>query len=144
MVIKRMRWKAIFQNTKKENNNQQRYGLRCFQIPLPVKVLAVFESEFFELVKDIKFRKVIDIKDFYLSIQEELLNKGLRFDQEYIDISGKVRAIICQACKSLFFDTKDTWIKKQSGLSDVTMGAWTVRSMRISRYIYVIFYIRKT
>ena len=27
MVIKRMTWKAIFQDTKKEKSNQQRYGL---------------------------------------------------------------------------------------------------------------------
>ena len=33
------------------------------------------------------------IKDFYLSIQEELLNKGLRFAQEHIDIFGKDREI---------------------------------------------------
>ena len=58
MVIRRMRWKAIFQDTKKEKSNQQRYGLRSFKIPPPVKELAAFESELIELVKNIKFRKV--------------------------------------------------------------------------------------
>ena len=58
MVIKRMIWKAIFQDTKKEKNNQQRYGLRSFKIPPPVKELAAFESELIELVKNIKFQKV--------------------------------------------------------------------------------------
>ena len=58
MVIKRMRWKAIFQDTKKEKSNQQRYGLRSFKIPPPVKELAAFESELIELIKNIKFRKV--------------------------------------------------------------------------------------
>ena len=57
MVIKRMRWKVIFQNTKKEKNKQERYGLCNFKIPPPVKELAAFESELIELVKNIKFRK---------------------------------------------------------------------------------------
>ena len=56
MVIKRMRWKAIFQDAKKENNNQQRYGLRSFKVPPPVEEVAAFESELIELVKNIKFR----------------------------------------------------------------------------------------
>ena len=67
---------------------------------------------------------IFDIKDFYPSIQEELLNKGLRFAQEYIDITSKDTEIIYHARKSLLFDEKDTWMKKQSGLFDVTMGAY--------------------
>ena len=53
MVIKRMRWKAIFQDTRKEKN-----GLRSFKIPPPVKELAAFKSELIKLVKNIKFQKV--------------------------------------------------------------------------------------
>ena len=67
---------------------------------------------------------MFDIKDFYPSIQEELINKGLRFAQEYIDITSKDTEIIYHACKSLLFDEKDTWVKKQSGLFGVTMGAY--------------------
>ena len=52
-----MRWKSIFQDTKKEKSNQQRYGLCSFKIPPPVKELATFESELVELVKNIKFRE---------------------------------------------------------------------------------------
>ena len=48
----------IQQSTKKEKNNQQRYGLRSFKIPPPIKELAAFECELIELVKNIKFRKV--------------------------------------------------------------------------------------
>ena len=55
MILKRMRWKAIFQDTKKEKNNQRRYGLRSFKIPPPVKKLDAFESELIEWVKNIKF-----------------------------------------------------------------------------------------
>ena len=64
------------------------------------------------------------MKDFYLLIQEELVNKGLRFAQEYIDITSKDTEIIYHVRKSLLFDEKDAWIKKQSGLFDVTMGAY--------------------
>ena len=55
---------------------------------------------------------MFDIKDFYPSIQEELLNKGLRFVQEYIDITSKDTEIIYRARKSLIFDEKDTCMKK--------------------------------
>ena len=65
-----------------------------------------------------------DIKDFYPSIQEELLNKELRFAQEYIDITSKDTEIIYYARKSLLFDEKDTWMKNQSALFYVTMGVY--------------------
>ena len=48
---------------------------------------------------------MFDVKDFYMLIQGETLNKGLRFDQEYID---KDTEIIYHTCKSLLFDEKDT------------------------------------
>ena len=64
---------------------------------------------------------IFNIKNFYPSIQEELLNKGLRFAQEYIDITSKDTEIIYHARKSLLFDEKDTWMKKQSGSFDVTI-----------------------
>ena len=67
---------------------------------------------------------MFDIKYFYPSIQNELLNKGLRFSQEQIDVTSKDTEIICHARKSLLLDEKDTWMKKQSGLLDVTMGAY--------------------
>ena len=62
--------------------------------------------------KDISKFMMFSIKNFYLLIQEELLNKGLRFTKEYMDMSSKYREIIYHACKSLFFDEKDTFMKK--------------------------------
>ena len=50
---------------------------------------------------------IFDIKDFYPSMQEELLNKGLRFAQEYIDVTSKDTEFIYHACKSLLFGEKD-------------------------------------
>ena len=42
---------------------------------------------------------MFDITEFYLSIQGELLNKGLRFAQKYIDTSSKDTKIIYHARK---------------------------------------------
>ena len=55
---------------------------------------------------------MFNIKDFYPSIQEELLNKGLKFAQEYIDITTKDKEIIYHGHESLLFDRKDIWMKK--------------------------------
>ena len=41
-----------------------------------------------------------------------------------IDITSKDKEIVYHARKSLVFDEKDTWMKKQSGLFDVTMRAY--------------------
>ena len=59
---------------------------------------------------------MFDIKDFYPSITQDLLNKALNFVSEYIYIS--------KSRKSLLFDGCHTWIKKQGGLFDVSMGAY--------------------
>ena len=66
---------------------------------------------------------MLDIKDFHPSIQEELLNKGLRFTQMYMDITSKDTEIIYQARKSLLFNEKETWMKTEGDLFDVTMEA---------------------
>ena len=52
------------------------------------------------------------IKDFYPSIQEQLLNKGLRFAQEDIDVTSKDTEIIYHGRKSQLFDGNETWMKK--------------------------------
>ena len=59
---------------------------------------------------------ILDIKDFHPSIQEELLNKGLRFTQKYMDVTSKDKEIIYQARKSLL-------LKTEGGLFNVTMEA---------------------
>ena len=49
--------------------------------------------EWFKRIEQKHLYKFImfDIKDFYPSIQKEVLNKGLRFAQEYIDVTSKDR-----------------------------------------------------
>ena len=61
------------------------------------------------------------IKDFYLSVAQDLLNKALNFASEYIYISKCDIDVIRNARKSLLFDVSHTSIKKQGGLFDVSM-----------------------
>ena len=46
---------------------------------------------------------MFDIKDFHPEIKEELLNKGLRFVQEYIDITSKDREILYHVLQIIAF-----------------------------------------
>ena len=64
---------------------------------------------------------MFDIKDFYPSITQDLLNKALNFTSEYIYILKCDIDVINDARKSLLFDGSHTWIKKQGGLFDVSM-----------------------
>ena len=63
-----------------------------------------------------------DIKDFYPSVTQSLLNKALNFSSEYIYISKCDIDVINHARKLLLFDGSHTWIKKQGDLFDVSMG----------------------
>ena len=59
-----------------------------------------------------------DIEEFCPSITENLLKKAFNFCHADDD-----KAIIHHARKSLLFKNQQTWIKRESGLFDVTMGA---------------------
>ena len=67
---------------------------------------------------------IFDIKDFYASITQGLLNKVLNFANEYIYISKCDFDVIHHARKSLLFDGSHTRIKKQGGLFDLSMSAY--------------------
>ena len=67
---------------------------------------------------------IFDIKDFYPSIKESLLKQSLDFAEKYIKVTSEDKAIIKHARKSLLFNKQQIWIKKESGLFDVTMGAY--------------------
>ena len=76
----------------------------------------------FNKIPDKKVHKfvVFDIKEFYPSIKEQLLKKALDFANTCINIPENDKKIINHARKSL----QQTWFKKESGLFDVTMGAY--------------------
>ena len=61
---------------------------------------------------------IFDIKDFYPSI------KALKFAESFTDIYNEDKRIINHSRKSLLFNNQKAWIKKESGLFDVTMGAY--------------------
>ena len=67
---------------------------------------------------------MFDIKDFYPSVMQDLLNKALNFASEYISIWKSDINVINHSRKSLLSDGSNTWIKKQGGLFDVSMGAY--------------------
>ena len=80
----------------------------------------------FKSIKDKQHCKfvIFDIKDFYPSIKESLLKQSLDFAEKYIKVTSEDKAIIKHARKSLLFNKQQIWIKKESGLFDVTMGAY--------------------
>ena len=67
---------------------------------------------------------MFDIKDFYPSIKENLLKEAINFAKTHITLSKNDIEVIFHARKSLLFSNGDTWIKKEDGLFDVTMGAY--------------------
>ena len=67
---------------------------------------------------------VFDIKDFYPSIKEKLLNDTISFVTQHINIPPDDLEIIHHARKSLLYNKSNPWQKKNSSLYDVTMGAY--------------------
>ena len=73
-----------------------------------------------EGVSFIKF----DIVEFYPSISEGLLSKALGFAKAHTAISTQDEEIIWHARKSLLFGDNSTWVKREGGQFDVTMGSY--------------------
>ena len=57
---------------------------------------------------------------FYISCATIALN----FAAKLVNIANENKVIIKHAKKSLLYDNSEPWIKKDSGLFDVTMGAF--------------------
>ena len=71
----------------------------------------------------LKFLK-FDIVEFYPSITDDLLAKALEYAKSVTDISDHEETIIWHSRRSLLFNDNSTWIKKQGGDFDVTMGSY--------------------
>ena len=65
-----------------------------------------------------------DIVEFYPSITKDLLDRSLDFASGFIPISQKDKEIIFNSRKSMLFGQGREWIKKGTGLFDVTMGCY--------------------
>ena len=64
-----------------------------------------------------------DIKEFYPSIDEELLRKSIRFAKRHASIPQKEEETIFHCRKSLLYHNGEPWQKKE-GDFDVTMGSY--------------------
>ena len=58
MFITRMRWKAIYCNSKTNDNSSERYGLKTLKCPKQVKDLVPFKNDLIDMLKVIKFQKI--------------------------------------------------------------------------------------
>ena len=67
---------------------------------------------------------MFDIKDFYPSFKESLLIKVINFAEKQGNEINEDKIIIKHARKSLLYDNSEPWMKKDSGLFDVTMGTY--------------------
>ena len=67
---------------------------------------------------------MFDIKDFYPSISRELLTNALTLAETIINLDDHDKKIIYHARKSLLFNQEQTWMKKESDMFGVSMGAY--------------------
>ena len=67
---------------------------------------------------------MFDIKDFYPSITNDLVNKALNFASEHIYILKCDINVIHHARKSLLLNGSHNWVKKKGDLFDVLMGVY--------------------
>jgi hypothetical protein len=67
---------------------------------------------------------VFDVVDFYASITPELLENSLTFAARYTKITQQTKDIIHQATHSFLFSDNQSWVKKNGGTFDITMGGF--------------------
>ena len=67
---------------------------------------------------------MFDVKDFYPSIKETLFIKAINFAEKLVNITNEDKVFIKYARKFLLYGNIEPWMKKDSGLFDVTMGAY--------------------
>ena len=82
--------------------------------------------DWFKVLKNKKKLKFIifDIKNFYPTITPELLEKALKWAEEFIDLTAEEKVIISETRKSLLVMKGSFWSKKQSPEFDVPMGGF--------------------
>ena len=83
--------------------------------------------EWFKNIEDEKNCTFIkfDIREFYPSITETILDKASLFAKQHHDISNDNTRLIKHCRKSLLFSNNEAWKKKQTeSCFDVTMGSF--------------------
>ena len=66
----------------------------------------------------------LDIVDFYPSITEKLLLNAIHFAKTFLPVDDNTVDIIMHCRKSLLFDGRSIWNKKDNPSFDVTMGSF--------------------
>ena len=86
----------------------------------------------------------LDIKDFYPSITEKILDNAIEFTKEYTTIIDDNIRIIKHCRKSLLFEKDATWVKKgTAGTYDVTMGSYDRAEVCELARIYILSTLAK-
>ena len=91
------------------------------------------------LCKSLQF----DITDFYQSIKETLLNEAIQLAKEHVPITKKDIETIFHARKSILYNNREAWVKKESGSFDVTMGEYNGVEVCELVGIYMLYLIGK-
>ena len=84
-----------------------------------------------------------DIKDFYSSIKETLLNEAIQLAKEHVSITRKDIEVIFHARKLILYNNGEPWLKKEGVSFDVTMGAYDGADMCELIGIYMLYLIGK-
>ena len=67
----------------------------------------------------------LDIKDFYPTITETILDNAISFTKELTHVSDEKIRVIKHCRKSLLYNNETPWVKKNTpGNLDVTMGSY--------------------
>ena len=80
----------------------------------------------FRNIKDKHLYKflIFDIKDFYPSIKESLFHEALQFAKMHVNIIQRDIEVMFHSRKSLLYNNRIPWVKKEGMGFDVTMGAY--------------------
>ena len=115
--IKRLRWKAIFFDTKdeREENEEvpQNFGLKSNKSPSQVRELIPFENDLFQLAKDIKFRRASN--DFQKRMKNDV--KKIRNSEKTLtpaDKTSNMYRLTTEEYKTLRMNAITTKYKKGS------------------------------
>ena len=101
--------------------------------------------KWFENINNKRLYKFLqfDIKDFYPSIKETLLNEAIQFAKEHVPITRKDVEVIFHARKSVLYNDGEPWVKKEGSSFDVTMGAFDGAEVCEPIGIYMLYLIGK-
>ena len=106
-------------------------------------------ANFIEWFRNIEGKKnctfiKFDIREFYTSITETILDNALLFAKQHHDISNDNTRLIKHSRKSLLFSNNEAWRKKQTeSCFNVTMGSFDVAEVCELIGIYILCFLAK-